>query len=63
MKKGINQEYDLNRNNLFEIRFQIEMIKKDPTKKEELEKLIKQSEIYLNNMKRIEIEYAKEKTR
>ena len=63
MKKGINAEYDDNRNKLFETRFKIELLKKDPSKKQELDVCLQEAQEYLNNLKRIEVEYAKERTR
>lgn len=59
MKNGINEEYDNIRNKLFELKFKIELLKKDPNKKLELEQSLNELLIYQNQIKQIEFNSIK----
>lgn len=59
MKNGINQGYDEIRNKFFELKFKIELLKKDSNKKQELEQSINELLIYQNQIKQIEFNSIK----
>lgn len=56
MKKGNNIEYDEIRTNLFELKFKIEFLRRDPSKIQELNKCMQEAEECLSKMKQIEFE-------
>lgn len=54
MKKGINKEYDEIRNNLFELKIQIQLLQRDSSKKEVLKKYLEEAKSYSRQMAALE---------
>lgn len=61
MKKGINEEYDKVKKELFELRVQINLLRNDNTKKELVEKLINDANSCYSKLSQIEREEIKKK--